>query len=224
MDGWVKIFRRIKEKSWYRKSEYVHVWIHLLLSANHKDKKNLVNGQEVILKRGQLLTSRKALEEATGVNENKIYRILKLFENEKQIEQQKTNKFTIITILNYDMYQKNEQENEQQMNSKRTANEQQMNTNKNDKNNMCVIYTHARTCGYCHLGSNFKEEFCFKCMKKNKCELPESPNFKLNHPEGFIEWNDRMLEMYEAWCYQRTLEHKSTDINLFDYDWLNEGE
>ena len=59
--------------------------------------------------------------------------MLKLFESEHQIEQQKTNKFTIITILSYDEYNKPEQQNEQQMNNKRTTNEQQMNTSKEFK-------------------------------------------------------------------------------------------
>lgn len=140
MDGWISIHRKIQEKVWYKDSEYVHVWIYLLLNANHKDKKIWINGHEFELKRGQLITSRKSISEKTGVTQSKIYRILKRYESEQQIEQQKTNKFTLITIKNYDMYQQSEQQNEQILNSKRTTNEQQMNTNNND-NNVNNIYT-----------------------------------------------------------------------------------
>lgn len=138
MDGWISISRKIQNKSWYKDSERLHIWIHLLLNANHKDKKIWINGEELLIKRGQLLTSRKSISENIFVNESKIYRSLKFFEKEHQIEQQKTNKFTLITIVNYDNYQKSEQQNEQsseqQMNNKRTTNEQQMNTNNNDNN------------------------------------------------------------------------------------------
>ena len=46
--------------------------------------------------------------------------------------------YTVISILNYDEYQKSEQQVEQQMNNTCTTDEQQMNTNKNDKN--IIIY------------------------------------------------------------------------------------
>lgn len=134
MEGWIRIHRKLIETSWFNKSEYVHLWLYLLLKANHKDKEVFIGNEKILVKRGQLLTSRNKLSEAVHIQENKIYRILKCFENEHQIEQQKTSRYTVISIVNYDTYQKNEQVIEQQMNSKRTADEQPMNTNNNVKN------------------------------------------------------------------------------------------
>lgn len=139
MEGWIRIHRKLIETSWFNKSEYVHLWLYLLLKANHQDKEVFIGNEKVLVKRGQFLTSRSKLAEVVHIQENKIYRILKCFENEHQIEQQKTKKYTVISILNYDMYQKNEQVIEQQMNNKRTTNEQSMNTNNND-NNVNKIY------------------------------------------------------------------------------------
>ncbi len=134
MEGWIRIHRKLIEASWFSKSEYVHLWLYLLLKANHQDKEVFIGNEKVLVRRGQLLTSRHKLSEVVHVQENKIYRILKCFENEHQVEQQKTSRYTVITILNYDTYQKNEQVVEQQMNSERTADEQPMNTNNNDNN------------------------------------------------------------------------------------------
>lgn len=139
MEGWISLYRKLLNASWFNKSEYVHLWIYLLLKANHQDKEIYIGNEKVIVKRGQLLTSRNKLAEVVHVNENKIYRILKCFENEQQIEQHKTKKYTVISIVNYDMYQKGEQESEQQMNNKRTTNEQQMNTNNNDNKDIIDI-------------------------------------------------------------------------------------
>ena len=104
------------------------MWIHLLISACYKDTDVKVGNDIVHLKRGQLLTSRKSLESVVHIQESKIYRILKCFENEHQIEQQKNRKYTVISIVNYDMYQQNEQQIDCSMNNKRTTAEQSLNT------------------------------------------------------------------------------------------------
>lgn len=135
MEGWISIHRKIKDTSWYNDSEYVHLWLHLLLSANYKDNDVKIGNEIIHLKRGQLLTSRKSLERDVHIQESKIYRILKCFESEHQIEQYKTKKYTVITILNYNAYQKNEQLNDCLENNGRTTNEQSMNTN-NKYNNL----------------------------------------------------------------------------------------
>lgn len=140
MEGWIRIHRKIIDVPWFNKSEYVHLWLYLLLKANHKDQEIFIGNEKILVKRGQLLTSRHKLSEVVHIQENKIYRILKCFENEQQIEQYKTKKYTVISILNYDVYQKSEQDIEQQMNSKCTTDEQQMNTNNNDNNIYIILF------------------------------------------------------------------------------------
>lgn len=46
----------------------------------------------------------------------------------------KTNKYSLVTVLNWDKYQGQRTTSEHQVNIKRTSDEQQMNTNKNVKN------------------------------------------------------------------------------------------
>ena len=121
--GFVKLYRKIEESSFYKDSEAVHLWVHLLLCASYKQRKIIFNGIEMELKSGQFITGRKALEAATGIEQSKCERLLKLFKTTQQIEQQKTNKFRIITICNWDRYQENEQQNEQQVNNNRTTSE-----------------------------------------------------------------------------------------------------
>ena len=136
-DGYIKLYRKFKENIFYKNSEAVHLWLHLLFSASFEDSVFYYKNTKIERKRGQLITGRKKLSLETGIGESTVFRLLKLFESEHQIEQQKTNKFTIITILSYDEYNKSEQQmnnkrttKEQQMNNKRTTNEQQMNTSK----------------------------------------------------------------------------------------------
>lgn len=131
ISGWVKLFRSLKNKAWYRKSEYVHIWIHLILRANHKPCEWVFKGQSFHVNRGQFITSRKSISDETGVSESTVERILRYFENEQQIEQQNLFTSRLISIVSYENYQTSEQLFEQQVNSKRTASEQQVDTNKN---------------------------------------------------------------------------------------------
>jgi hypothetical protein len=133
--GWISLWRKLMDKGYYKKSEYVHLWVHLLFKANHEPSNFQWNQKDVVIKAGQFITGRKKLSEETGISESKCERILKVFENEQQIEQQKTNLFRLITILNYNGYQKSEQQIEQPVNNKCTTNEQPVNTNNNKNNN-----------------------------------------------------------------------------------------
>jgi len=138
--GWIKVYRSLYKKGWYKRSDYIHLWIHLLFKASHKEIEFMFNGKNIKIKPGQFITGRKALNLETGINESKIERILSFFEkNEQQIEQQKSNKNRLISILNWDEYQLSEQLNEQQVNNKRTTSEQQVNTYKKNKNDKKYI-------------------------------------------------------------------------------------
>ena len=94
------------------------------------------NKEIIVIKQGQFLTGRKQLAKETGINEATIENILKLFENEHQISQQKTTKFRIITVINYKIHQHQESKSHQisqQSNNRVTTESQQNNTNKNNK-------------------------------------------------------------------------------------------
>jgi len=135
MEGWIKIHRKMLDNPIICKdSDYLSVWIYLLVNATHKEIPALFKGQKITLKQGQLITGRKSISSKLKISESKIYRIINDFKSEHQIEQQTSNKNSLITIINWNRYQNNEQQNETQMNNKRTTNEQQMNTNKKVKN------------------------------------------------------------------------------------------
>ena len=137
-NGWIKLHRKLQEKGYYKNSKYVHLWVHLLLLANHKEHEYMHDGHLIMVKEGQLITGRTQLSVATGIPETTIERILKLLENEHQIGQQKTNKYRVITILNWKEHQERTPE--------RTTNGQQTDTYKNDKKekNTCALEDETR--------------------------------------------------------------------------------
>lgn len=128
LTGFIKLYRSLENKGWYKKSEYVHLWVHLFIKATRKEKEDWFNGKSILLKPGQFITGRKKLSVETGIQESKIERILKCFESEQQIEQVGGATSRLISICNWHLYQKVEQDDEQQMNNGRTTDEQQLNT------------------------------------------------------------------------------------------------
>lgn len=128
LGGWVKVHRALSDHHISSDPATLSIWIHLLLLANHKETKRMINGRVIAIQPGQLITSRKSLAAKTGVNESKVERVLLALKNEQQIEQHGTSKFRVISIVKWAEYQQDEQQAEQLVNSKRTTDEQQMNT------------------------------------------------------------------------------------------------
>ena len=132
-EGWIKLHRKFEDWEWFNNSEMVHLFIYLLLNANHEDGK----WRGIDIKRGQILTGLHTLNEHTKISIQKLRTCLSKLEKTGEINKQTTNKYSIITIINYDSYQGYQQTNNKQPNKQLTNNQQATNNNqeyKNDKN------------------------------------------------------------------------------------------
>ena len=66
--GYILLHRQLIDSAFYRDSEYVHLWIHLLLCASHGETEYLSGNQIIKLKSGQFITGRQKLSRETGIN------------------------------------------------------------------------------------------------------------------------------------------------------------
>jgi len=132
--GYVKVWRKFQDSFFYNDSEAVHLWLHILLSVNHKDREFMFNGKRQSCKTGSMITGMSKLSEITGINRSKIKRLLDMFESETLIETQRNNKFSIISVINWDEHQSIETQNETPVKRQRNASETPVNPNKNYKN------------------------------------------------------------------------------------------
>lgn len=130
-EGWIKLHRKILDNPVFKDSEAFHLFSYLLLRANHKRNRFLFNQQEMELQRGQLVTGRAKISKDTRPSDRKIRTRLELLKNLGILTSKTTNRFSIITICNYDYYQ-DTKINERP--AERPTNDQQTTTNKNDKN------------------------------------------------------------------------------------------
>ena len=141
MDGWLKLYRSILDSAVFQDAEILKVWIWLLCNVAFEQHDTICYGKVIHLKPGQIATGRKKIAQCTDLNENKVYRALTALKSLGNIEIKATNKYSIITVVNWDKYQDENGKrtsSEQQTNSKTTTEEQQDNNkrtqHKNGKN------------------------------------------------------------------------------------------
>ena len=126
--GYIRVFRKTLDNCVIMTdSDHLALFIYLLLNATHKEKKVIFDGEQIILKKGELVTGRRLIAEKLKISDSKIQRILDKFANHKIIEQLKTKKGRLIIIKKWDDYQVSEP----QVNHNRTTSEPQVNTNNN---------------------------------------------------------------------------------------------
>ena len=229
--GWIKTYRQIQD-CWIWKInkpfDERSAWLDLLLSANHKDTKLLFNGNLVGIERGQFITSIRNLADKWQWSKDKVLKFLRLLESDSMIQRDSDNHRTLITIVNYCIYQ-DKQDTEQTEESTQTStdygtqNGQDLATNKNDKNN-----------------KNDKEskEDIIYCSEP-KAILPSEPpvititlNDKSEYPiyqTDIVSWQElypavdvmQQLRSMKGWCNSNPSKRKTKKgIKRFINNWL----
>ena len=131
MEGWIKLHRKMINWEWYNDINVKVVFLHLLLTANHEDKK----WQGIEIKRGQKITSLSHLAEETKLSVKQIRNVLNKLKSTGEITNKGTNKYTIITIVKYNDYQLKEEKEDKQKDTqqdKRRASKGQTKGNKQE--------------------------------------------------------------------------------------------
>lgn len=133
MSGWIKLHRQIVDWEWYTDHNTFRVFIHLLLTANHKDKKY----RGIELKAGSIVTSRDILSMSTGLSVRQIRTALDKLKSTNELTIKTSPQGTIIQIVNYCKYQVETNE----LTNERPTNDQQTTSNKNDNKERNTKYS-----------------------------------------------------------------------------------
>ncbi|WP_145503987.1 DNA replication protein [Yersinia vastinensis] len=106
--GFALMHRKIMDLPFYRTdSEAVHLWFHFILTANHAPAIVSTELGDVMVRRGEFMTGRNKLEQATGITGNRIKYLIGKFEKLGMITKSTTKKFSLIYVTKYDEYQPN---------------------------------------------------------------------------------------------------------------------
>lgn len=100
-EGWISLYRKFLEWEWYDYPTVKIIFLHCLLSANHKN----IKWRDIVIKRGQLVTSYEKLASLNGLTVQQVRTALEKLQATNEITYQSTSQYSIITVKNYNLYQ-----------------------------------------------------------------------------------------------------------------------
>jgi hypothetical protein len=122
-DGFIKLFRSLEDWEWYKDQNTKDLFIHLLIKASWKESR--YRGHEV--PKGSVVTGIHSLAESLGISEQSIRTSLKHLKSTGEITIKSTNRFSIISIANWEKFQGYSEELTSQLTSQLTNNQQAAN-------------------------------------------------------------------------------------------------
>lgn len=159
-NGWIKFHRQILEWEWYEDINCFRLFTHLLLKANHKEKRY----KGIVVKAGQIVTSRDLLAQETGLSSQQVRTAITKLKSTNEITSITSSQGTIIEVVNYEKYQLSTNE----ITEEQPTSNQRVTTNKNDKKvNKENIYRNFK-----HLSLSF-DEFNKLCIDYTKQQIDD---------------------------------------------------
>lgn len=111
--GYVRLWRKSLDAGWIRNHKLWAFWSYCLLKASYREYDAIVGLQIVRLLPGQFIFGRKRASEETGLTEREVRTIVEFLKKAGNLTIKTTNRFSIITIINWPTYQGDDWEKDQ---------------------------------------------------------------------------------------------------------------
>lgn len=126
---YVKLFRKILSWGWYGDTNTFRVFMHILLRANYRDSE--YRGHHVPA--GSCIFGRKKWAKELGLSEQQIRTAIDHLKSTQEITTKATNKFTVITLTNWEFWQIEEGKATKKSTNHQPTSNQQVTTSKESK-------------------------------------------------------------------------------------------
>lgn len=187
MDGnYVKLSRGLLEWEWYSDINTSRMFIHMLLKANWKDG----NFKGVIVPRGSFISSIGKLIDETGLTEREVRTAITHLKKTGEVTSRTTNRYTVFTVVKYDMYQTTDKQSDKQTSDKRQA---------NDNLTTCKRQSNDKLTSTIEEGKNIKNERREE-GKNNKKEGAKAPKKKA---DVYYPYDEKLNQAFAAFVEMR---------------------
>jgi len=195
--GFITLHRKMVDWEWYSDVNVFRVFTHLLLIANWEPKR----WKGELVSRGQKVISIQKLAQETGLTEQSVRTAIKKLKSTGELTSKSTNKYTVVTLTNYDFYQ----DKEKQLTNKTTSNltnEQQTNNKRVTTTKQLINKETIKTKYKDHVAKN-----CDAYVKTTKSENEVKIPANLNTPEFLQAWEEWQL-------YRKQKRQTLTDVSI----------
>ena len=103
--GWICVYRSVTDHWIHKDIAWFGAWIDLLLLANHEAHKMPLDGSLITIERGQLFTSARSLSARWAWSKDRVNRFLGRLERDGMVMKKCDTNGTLLTIVNYSVYQ-----------------------------------------------------------------------------------------------------------------------
>lgn len=110
--GYVRLWRKSFDAGWIRNHKLWAFWSWCLMKATYRERDVIIGRQVVHLMPGQFIFGRRTAAKETGLSERETRTIIDCLKKAGNLTNKTTNKFSIITIVNWHIYQGEEIEND----------------------------------------------------------------------------------------------------------------
>lgn len=198
MQGWISLHRKLLESKIFQNEKLLKVFIYCLLKASHIEHQQQVGRQVVTIKPGQFVFGRKKAAMELNMKESTVRDYMNLLKYDNTIDIKSTNKYSIVTIVNWELYQdtneKRDNKNDSKDDNKKTAEGQQINTNNNDNNGNNVNKEYMRKIELFNQWWNLYN----KKVDRKKCETKFLKILEKHSFEEIVEGTKRYLDYLKA--------------------------
>ena len=241
--GYVRLYRSLTNSQIFQNEKLLKIFIWCLLKATYKERIQIVGRTSIELKEGQFIFGRNQAALELDMRPSTLWDYMKLLEKMKSIIIKSNNKYSIVTIEKWDIYQSKELNYDKVCNyktdNKSTSNGQQIDTNNkeykddNDKNK--EIYNKVITRLNEKANKNYKSDtkMTVSCIEARLQEGFTEEDFYKFIDMKCNEWlnNDTMNQYlrpetlfgskFKKYLSQNINSYKSNDIYAKDKEQIN---
>lgn len=211
--SFITLNRQILEWEWYTDANTMRLFIHCLLKANWKDK----NWKGMVVHRGTFVTSQDNLSDQLNLSRKQIQLSFKKLIETGEITKKGHSKYTLVTIVKYDDYQKKSDNEAQQKHSKGTTKAQQKHTtnnnnNENNENNNLLLISNEENFSKVFENEKYIEAFTlkFQMTVERLKELYLEFNNNLQLTNDTVKTNQEYVGHFLNWyCKQYDVDRKT---------------
>lgn len=172
MSGFITLQRQLLDWEWYKDINTKSLFIHCLLKANWEDKS--WQGKEI--KRGQFITSTNNLSKELNLSIKEVRTAISKLEKTNEIIKKGANKYTLLTVVKYDIYQninidganKGQTKGKQRATTNNINNNNILTTNENSINTRKLKFAHTLEIYINEFGKDMIREFYNYWSEPNK--------------------------------------------------------
>ena len=125
--GYLKLWRRLEGSRIFKNEGLLKVWIWCLIKASHKKRcvkfKTGKGDIEIEIKPGQFIFGRRSASENLDMKQSTVWKRIKKLENLKKLNIESNRQYSIINIVNWDIYQADAKKSNSERNKQGTSKE-----------------------------------------------------------------------------------------------------